>query len=131
LYTLSNNTLKEIYSGTTDFNLGKIGDRVYIYGDKKIYKYNRGVLELFLDLENTSYLSRVSGKSEKDFFCNTFDYENDLFGVGHWNGTDLATLYISNFSTGRTLFFNDEVIFLGGNHYNEDINVLIKGKLIE
>jgi hypothetical protein len=74
-------------------------------------------------------LGRVSGKTEKDFFCNTFDYENNLYGIGHWNGTDLANLYTSKFKTYRTLFFQNEVIFLSGNYENEFINAIVKGKL--
>jgi hypothetical protein len=129
LYTLRNNILNEIYAGTKGLYLGTIENRVYIYGDKKIYKYNGSALELWIDLTNTNYLGRVSGRTEKDFFCNTSDYVDDLTGIGHWNGMDLATLYESKFKTYRTLFFENEVIFLGGNYYNEDLNVIIKGKL--
>ena len=129
LYTLKNNILAEIYAGTSGRYLGEIDGKVYIYKDKIIYKYNGTSLEKFLDLSNTSYLGRVSGRTEKDFFCNTFDYENDLTGIGHWNGTDLATLYTSKFKTYRTLFFENEVIFFSGNYENEFINVIIKGKL--
>lgn len=132
LYTFKNNVLNEIYTGTTGRYLGKIAERVYIFGyDKKIYKYNGTALELFIDLSKTNYLGRVSGRTEKDFFCNTTDYVDDLTGIGHWNGKDLATLYESKYSTYRTLFFENEVIFLGGNYYNEDINVIIKGKLAQ
>ena len=129
LYILKNNTLNEIYAGTKGLYLGTITDRVYIYGDKIIYKYNGTILEQFLDLSNTNYLGRISGKSEKDFFCNTVDYENDLYGIGHWNGTDLATLYTSKHKTYRSLFFENEVVFFSGNYENEFINVIIKGKL--
>jgi hypothetical protein len=129
LYTLKNNILKEIYAGTKGLYVGKIADRAYVYGDKIIYKYNGTGLEQFFDLRNTNFLGRVSGRSEKDFFCNTSDYVDDLTGIGHWNGTDLATLYISKFKTYRTLFFENEVIFFSGNYYNEAINVIIKGKL--
>lgn len=80
-------------------------------------------------MSNTNYLGRVSGKSEKDFFCNTSDYIDDLTGIGHWNGTDLATLYTSKFKTYRTLFFENEVIFFSGNYANDFINAIIKGKL--
>mgnify|MGYP001268984524 CR=1 FL=1 len=129
LYNLTNNILTEIYAGTSGRYLGVIAGKVYIYNDKIIYKYNGTGLERFLDLSNTNYLGRVSGRSEKDFFCNTVDYENDLYGIGHWNGTDLATLYKSKYKTYRTLFFENEVIFFGGNYENENINVIIKGKL--
>ena len=131
LYTLRNNIIiNEIYAGANGRYLGKIANRVYTFGyDKKIYKYNGTALELFIDLSKTNYLGRVSGRTEKDFFCNTSDYVDDLTGIGHWNGKDLATLYESKYSTYRTLFFENEVIFLGGNYYNEDINVIIKGKL--
>ncbi len=129
LYTLKNNILKEIYAGTKGLYLGTIDNRVYIYGDKKIYKYSGSALELWIDLSNTNYLGRVSGKTEKDFFCNTSDYIDDLTGIGHWNGTDLATLYTSKFKTYRTLFFENEVVFFSGNYANDFINVIIKGKL--
>lgn len=132
LYILRNNIIiNEIYAGTKGLYLGTIANRVYVFGDKKIYKYNGSSLELFFDLSKTNYLGRVSGRTEKDFFCNTSDYVDDLTGIGHWNGKDLATLYESKFKTYRTLFFENEVIFLGGNYYNEDINVIIKGKLAQ
>lgn len=129
LYTLRNNILNEIYAGANGRYLGRIDNRVYIYGDKKIYKYNGSAFELWIDLSSTNYLGRVSGRTEKDFFCNTTDYIDDIRGIGHWNGTNLATLYESKFKTYRTLFFENEVIFFSGNYYNEDINVIIKGKL--
>ncbi|MFZ2324122.1 MAG: hypothetical protein WAV89_10535 [Ignavibacteriaceae bacterium] len=129
LYTLKNNILKEIYAGSSGRYLGKIDNRVYIFGyDKKIYKYNGSALKLWIDLSNTNYLGRVSGKTEKDFFCNTSDYVNGLTGIGHWNGTDLATLYESKFATYRTLFFENEVIFFSGNYENDFINAIVKGK---
>jgi hypothetical protein len=129
LYSLKNNKLTEIYSGTSGRYLGKIDNRVYIFGNKKIYKYNGSSLELWIDMSNTNYLGIVSGRSEKDLFCNTLDYENDLYGVGHWNGTDLATLYKSKFKIQRTLFFENEVIFFNGNYENNFINAIVKGKL--
>jgi len=130
LYSLNSGQLEEIYAGTKGLYIGAIADRVYIYGEQIIYKYNGTSLEQYLDLRNTNFLGGISGRNEKDLFCNTVDYENDFYGIGHWNGTDLATLYISMFKSYRTLFFEDEIIFLAGNYANADINVIIKGKLI-
>jgi hypothetical protein len=128
VYILKNKVLKELWASDRALYPDKIADKVFLYGQKKIYSLNQSSFDLFLDLSNTNFLGRLMGRTTKDFFCNTISTLNDSAGIGHWNGTNLVTIFPTDILAMRCLFFDTEVIFLAHSS-DSDINALIKGKL--
>ncbi len=130
LYKLSDNILQEIYASESGTYLGYLNKQIFMYNsdDKKIYSYSNGNFELFKDFETTIYKWGIWGRSEKDFFCITSEDDFVQSGIGHYNGSDLATLFYTNFRIVKTIIFNEGIIFLGFD-VDDFTQVIIKGEL--
>jgi hypothetical protein len=130
LYVLKNNVLTELYEGEILKYPGYIGNEVYIYqiNSQEIYKYSKGSLELFLNLKNSDYGGGLWGRNTKDFFCSTMPNNNKPFGIGHYNGTNLITIFETSLRFFRPVLFNNEVFFLGFDA-DDFTQVIIKGVL--
>ncbi len=91
--------------------------RIYFYFEKKIHKYENGEFVVYKDLSNSNVNGmKIVGRSINDFFINTSE------GIGHYNGTDLKTIYKTNETVGMfdAAIFKKEVFFLVSNNtYNK------------
>ena len=124
-YILEDDSLIEILSSRNVISLGKINGKVYHVDGKKIYDYNDGKLNLIHDFTNTNFAGRIWGRSEKDFFCLTWD-----FTIAHFNGTDLATVYPITYDIyiADALIFEKDVFFICS-EFGTGINFVVHGKL--
>jgi len=106
LYEYYNNELKEIETSVKNYlTLGTIGDRVYITVDQKIYTYDNNELVLFKDFTGTEFKNRIWGRSESDFFTVNIGSK-----IGHYNGTDLVSIFeIDGTSLNRAVLFEKEI----------------------
>jgi hypothetical protein len=125
LFTFDGNHFNQIYAGLGDYNgccnITVMQGFAYIEIGKKIYRYQNNNLVLVADLSNTNYIARIWGRSEKDFFCITND------GIGHYNGTDLTTIY-KGYEPRNAFVFENEVFFYTYD-YNIYNNIILKGTL--
>lgn len=136
VYTLNGNILKQIYAGEILTNISYIQGSVYIIHfdvqnlDAKVYKYSAGGLKLWKDFTNTNFLGRMWGRSEADFFTETRNKGELKRGIGHYNGTDLITIYpiIDDWSTSDAIVFDSEVVILYQNQF-DNTNHLLIGRL--
>lgn len=137
LYSLKGNSLVQLYAGEVSTTIDNIKGVVYIQQvnthlqfESRIYKYRNGGLELWKDFTNTQYISRIWGRSEADFFCNTTRRKGFERGIGHYNGTDLITIYpiIDDWSTSDAIVFDSEVVILFQNQF-DNTNHLLIGRL--
>lgn len=114
IYEYDGKNLKLLY-GNRDFlevspSIFSTNGRIYFYFKKKLQKYINGQFTVYKDFSSTNaYGTQIFGRSEKDFFIQTTD------GIGHYNGTDLQTVFRINESIGVSdaIIFNDEVFFVG------------------
>lgn len=104
--------LKKIWSGTEVSTVNEIDGKIYLAIGKKIYKYQNDNLKVWKDFSGTTYLGKVWGRSEKDFFGVASD------GLVHYNGTDLKTIYTTH------LFINDLFVM------EKDIFMLCENRII-
>ncbi|MCB0732183.1 MAG: hypothetical protein KDC88_14240, partial [Ignavibacteriae bacterium] len=125
LYILEGDSLKQIINSSDVISMGKINGRVYIVEKKKIYNYYKNQLRLVKDFSNTNFVGRIWGRSEKDFFCVTWD-----FTIAHYNGTDLVDIIpISyDYHVGDGILFEKDV-FLTCENLTTGTNFIIHGKL--
>ncbi|MBN1302180.1 MAG: hypothetical protein JW995_13275 [Melioribacteraceae bacterium] len=123
VYSLQNDTLKEIYSGPARASLGSMNGRTYVVLDQKIFYYKQNGLELFKDFTGTEYGGRIWGRSETDFFT-----VNDGWNFGHYNGKDLINSYKLNATIGQAVVFESEV-FAFGTDINMPRDFILRGKL--
>ncbi len=87
LYSFDGKNLKNMYESKKNGGISMIGNRVYYNDGEDLYKYDDSTFRKILSLKGTNYIGGAVGKSEKDFF--TFNRD----GIGHYNGTDLVTLW--------------------------------------
>lgn len=120
-YTLEGNTVKEIARTGENYNVTLMNNQFYITIGQKIYKYKNS-LELWRDFSGTNYVGRLWGRTENDFFT----VNND--GIGHYNGSDLITIYHSNYLYfNSSALFNSDVFFVRNTPDNQ--NLIIHGKV--
>lgn len=134
LYLFKDGNLTELYGGELLTGIGSLGAYIYVYQvnltakQNKIYRYQNRSLSLTIDLSNTQYAGRIWGRNEKDFFCVNWPTSDDLGGLGHYNGTNLITIYHTKFWAPDAIIFRNEMFFLGD---DQDFNtqVIIKGTI--
>lgn len=112
IFEFDGSNLRTIWSGTEVSSVNEIGGRIYLAIGKKIYKYQNDVLNIWKDFSGTTYVGRVWGRGEKDFFGVASD------GLVHYNGTDLITIYPTH------LFINDLLVI------ENDIYMLCENRII-
>jgi len=117
IYEFDGINLREIWSGTEIATVNEINGIIYLAIGKKIYKIQYNNLNEWQDFSNTTYLGRVWGRSEKDFFGVASD------GLAHYNGTDLITIYPTNFFINDLFVMEKDIYMLCENR------IIIHGKL--
>jgi len=113
IYEYNGAEIKRIYyNNVTKYNgcgMALLGDKVYFGFKKSIYSYKEDKLlrEIDLNSYNVSALSKINGRSIKDFFVNVDD------GIGHFNGTDMLTVFkIINAGITSAVILEKDVYFL-------------------
>ena len=114
--------LREAYSNTQNSVLQNIHNEAYVVIGQKIYKYSNGGLYVWKDFSGTTYGGMVKGWSEADFFYAAID------GIGHYNGSDLKTLYKTDLIIMDGIAVPGNIFFITHNFSNGD-NVFIRGEL--
>lgn len=122
IYQLDGNTVKQIYSGQDVATVNEVAGNVYLCIGKTIYKYQNNKLISWKDFSGTTYLGRMWGRSEKDFFGVTNG------GLAHYNGTNLQLLYPTNMLISDVAVFTNDVFILAWNT-NNDITIVAHGIL--
>jgi hypothetical protein len=106
-----------------------VKNKVYFVIAKKIYDYLNKQLQLWKDFSNTNFVGVMYGRTEKDFFTYT---SNDFvtWGIGHYNGSDLETIYWfpANFRISGAVIFEEEIFFQGYS-LNSNVSIVIHGVL--
>jgi hypothetical protein len=107
----------------------QIKGEVYFAIGQKIYKYLNNIFQQWKDFSNTNYRGVVYGRTEKDFFTLT---SSDFIssGIGHYNGTDLQTIYTlpPNYRISGLMVFEKEIFFQSFSTTSNTI-IVIHGKL--
>jgi hypothetical protein len=109
IYEFDGKALKRIYNQPElDYNIPgmfSINNNIYFGFEEKLlkydYKYNRFITLKDFAGANIKTMSHVNGRSENDLFINMND------GIGHYNGTDIQTI----FKTYNSTPFDDAVVF--------------------
>ncbi|MBU0558946.1 MAG: hypothetical protein KKG93_05105, partial [Bacteroidetes bacterium] len=107
----------EIYSGSEPATVNEINKKIFITLGKKIHKYINDKLEVWKDFTGTTYIGRVWGRSEKDFFGVASN------GLAHYNGSDLKTIYTTDLFIDDLLVMEKDIFMLCENR------IIIHGKL--
>lgn len=88
LFEFDGSTMKEIYSSATHLaTVNKVNEKMYFCIGRKIFFYENEQFKLWKDFTETPFRGQMWGRSDIDFFSVTSD------GIGHFNGTDLVTIY--------------------------------------
>jgi len=127
IFVFDGSKLKEIYSGTSIPTLHQINNEAYITLNKKIYKCKNNRLELWKDFSSTIFIRSIFGRSEKDFFVYGDDGKSNIM---HYNGTDLQTLYTTEFWFYCYAVFEKD-IFVFAEDPTNDKKIIIRGTLPE
>lgn len=109
LYSYDGNRIQNIFSTQDGVILCSIHQSIYANVSSKLFKFNNGSFEMFKDFNSTNYTGNAWGRSEKDFFTVNSD------GIGHYNGTDLITIYKklnSDWFPGGGIVFEKEGFFI-------------------
>ncbi|MBI1806896.1 MAG: hypothetical protein HYR76_07590 [Ignavibacteria bacterium] len=107
IYEFDGTGLKEIYRTTTEVTtVNDINGRIYFAIGKKVLKYQNNHFQLWQDFTGTTFIGRLWGRSEKDFFSVASD------GIGHFNGADFKTLYTTDAIIFNAQIFEKEVFFV-------------------
>lgn len=124
LYYWDGKELKELLSEIGGWSfVTKLGDEVFAWMNSKIYKYENKKLILWKDNTGTSILGNViCGRSRNDFFIGSGE------GIKHYNGTDFAKVFPTNWAVRRGIVFEKEAFFIG-DEYTTGKNYIIHGKL--
>ncbi|MHB1687756.1 MAG: hypothetical protein ACYCVH_10315 [Ignavibacteriaceae bacterium] len=135
IYQFNGKSLKEISS--LDFfarhssNLAFIASEVYFVLDNGVYLYDDNLLSnnngfrLLFNVDNQNFDRNICGRNRDDIFLCMKD------GIAHYNGTDIQYLYHfhSNiYISGTPAIFDEEIFFLAYDFQN-NINLIIRGKL--
>jgi hypothetical protein len=129
LYEFDGNNLKRLYF---EKNIHEnypgillMNNNIYFGFKKVIHKYHNGQFIPWLDLSNYNLygLGQIFGRNEKDIFCFMED------GLGHYNGTDLVTIYKGNWGLGihSGLLFEKDLFVICADWDNK--YYLLHGKL--
>jgi len=114
--------LNTVYSGNNYAHLESLNDEVYVVIQRKIYKYSKSSLILWKDFSTTEYEGRTIGWSENNFFCITDE------GIGHYNGTDIKTLYKPDIVCTAGIAVPGCIFFLFKD-FKTGYNVIVRGEL--
>ena len=113
LYEYDGKTVRRIYYELgTNYNwcgMAELDQNLYFGFQKKIFSYkdNNFIKEADLSSYNVYALTKMNGRSIKDFFASADD------GIGHYNGTDFTTLYkINNAVITSSIILEKDVYFL-------------------
>ncbi len=117
IFLYNSTGLKELWSGTGVSTVNDMNNEIYIAIGKQIYKYKNNKLQIWKDFSSTTYIGRLWGRSESDFFGVASN------GLAHYNGTDLVTLYPTDLFINEVLVFEKEIVISAEN------NIVIHGKL--
>lgn len=90
IYVYKNNQFQELYSGTINCEVTNIGERVFVWIKTKVFEYINGQLIECTWFSFSNYAGGFWGNNMKNIFCGTQD------GIGHYNGTDLVTIYLAD-----------------------------------
>lgn len=113
IYQFDGISLKEIYRTTTEVaTVNEVNERIYFAIGKKVMKYKGDQLQVWKDFTGTTFLGRLWGRSEKDFFSVASD------GIAHFNGTDLKTIYPTDIIIFDMAIFSSEIFVLGVTRQN-------------
>jgi len=121
-YKIEGNNLIKIYEGSGVTGIDRIGDELYFKMGKKISRYRNGSFYEYKDFNGTEYRGRFFGRSENDFFTNNYD------GLGHYNGTDLITIYKTDLQIQDVKVFQNDVYALLRDIDNYK-DIILHGKL--
>jgi hypothetical protein len=117
IFTYNGKTLNEIHSGENLAYAYEMNGRIYLCIGKKIYKHIKNQLVIWKDFSQTTYLGRIFGRSEKDFFGIAED------GLAHYNGTDLKTIYPTSFFINDVFVMENDIFMICENR------IIVHGKL--
>lgn len=122
LFSLHNNDLSIIFESNLYIDINEIEGNIYFGQGNQILKYNGSSFEVWRDFSNTNFLGRIWGRNESDFFTVNRD------GLGHYNGTELITIYETNYRIENIQFFESDIFVLC---HNNDTNrdIIIHGEL--
>jgi hypothetical protein len=123
VYSFDGIRIKNVFSNNEGISLSTIKKNIYASINEKLYKYINEDFTLFKDFSTTNYAGGTIGRSEMDFFSINWD------GVGHYNGTDLITIYEkwnNNWSPDGRIVFEKEVFFIWDDSFN---TFVIHGRL--
>lgn len=82
----------------------------YFINGKEMYKSINGIINYYTSFQNSNVTGvKIWGRTEKDFFIQTQE------GIGHYNGTDVLTLYniVGDFGILDGLVLENDVYFVG------------------
>ena len=122
LYVFDGQQLTEIFSSNNEgITVYEMNGNAYVIIGRKIYKYANNNLRLWKDFTGTQFVVGIFGRNEEDFFTLNWD------GIGHYNGTDLKTIYPSDLLLRSATIFSNEVFFYSQDENNS--NIIIRGTL--
>jgi len=101
-----------------------IGNEVLFVIGKNICKYINGSFVPIINIPNSTFNLRFSGRSEKDIFLSMKD------GIAHYNGSDIQ--YIYRFNSNQNIFgfvVLESEIFVLVRDSNNNSNIILRGKL--
>jgi hypothetical protein len=114
IYEFDGSNFKRIYFDVYNLRnspaIAYLSNKLLFAFKEKVYTYDAGQFKEYIDLSNQNIytMTRFSGRSEYDFFLCMND------GVGHYNGTNLVTLYKCNTGTViyDILYLEKDIYFL-------------------
>lgn len=129
VFSYDGNNIEKRYFSTSNVSslyIQEINGKVFIIFGKKIYQEKSNKLDLWKDFSHTTYLGRMWGRTEADFFCIT------QWHISHFNGVDFKNMiYLPAFAyCTDVLIFEKNVFFLYEHNYlGNTYNIVIRGKL--
>ena len=113
----------ELCNTTDGVTLINIGEKIYYSCGKKVYVFENGSAELWHDFTGTEFKGLLGGRNERDIFTKNAD------GIGHYNGTDLKTIYSNDFLPMWSELFDTEVFFTSLDGRNGKPVTIVHGKI--
>ena len=125
VFLFDGKNLKKIFESKIEGSIGVVGNKVYFTYRSDIYKYEDTTYKKIISLDKNIYQNSAIGNSEKDFFTINRD------GLGHYNGTDLVTLWKKTKSdqSASCLKCIDDEIFSVWQGNRTDTTYFVHGKL--
>ncbi|MGE5364398.1 MAG: hypothetical protein ACM3SM_09725 [Bacteroidota bacterium] len=122
--TWNGTEFNELVSGKMCGIVG-IKGKVYVTIENKMYRYNKGNLEYWIERPGIMYFGMIWGaRNMKDFFHSIFG------GIDHYNGSDFKVLYKTDLDVYYGFVLEKDVYFTYQNK-NTRKNIVIHGKLKE